>query len=210
MLANRVYDICLQRIRQLHPQERITRLRNFAWIVAGIRSSRSVHLSHIAEKIPGDAKSVSKTQRVRRFLKNSAIRVRAWYEPIARALLQQVVAHGLEVRLLTDGTKVGFGHQLLMVALAGCTGMDVVSILKKMRQDLERFEVRTRGVLADEHPKKYTSIEVIYDLSGPDLCRDKVVKAVTLSEDRYCGIVATLRPAVDITRRIILNGEEVS
>lgn len=120
-------------------------------------------------------------------------------------------------KLLMDaGSEVGGRDRgptpkpLLMVALAGCTGMDVVSILKKMRQDLESFEVRTRGVLADEHPKKYTSIEVIYDLSGPDLCRDKVVKAVTLSEDRYCGIVATLRPAVEITRRIILNGEEVS
>ncbi len=118
MLVNRVYDICFERIRQLRPQERITRLRNFAWIVAGIRSSRSVHLSLIAEKIPGEAKSVSKTQRVRRFLNNSAIRVREWYEPVARDLLQAVVDQGLEVRLLTDGTKVGFGHQLLMVALA--------------------------------------------------------------------------------------------
>lgn len=118
MLVNRVYHICLKRIRQMRPQERITRLRNFAWIVAGIRSSRSVHLSLIAEKMPGDAKTVSKTQRVRRFLNNSAIRVREWYAPIARDLLQHVVDQGLDVRLLTDGTKVGFGHQLLMVALA--------------------------------------------------------------------------------------------
>ncbi len=117
MSVNRVYHTWLERIRQLHPKERITRLRNFAWIVAGILLSRSVHVSHIAEKLPGIATTVSKTRRVSRFLDNSAVRVREWYEPVARGLLADVVAHGLKVRLLADGTKVGFGHQLLMVAL---------------------------------------------------------------------------------------------
>jgi len=118
MSANRLYDTWFQRIRQLRPQERVTRLRNFAWIAAGILSSRSVHLSLIAEKIPGIATAISKTRRVRRFLNNRAVRVREWYAPVARDLLKQVVEQGLEVRLLADGTKVGFGHQLLMVALA--------------------------------------------------------------------------------------------
>jgi len=118
MSVNRVYHTWFERIRQLRPKERITRLRNFAWIAAGVLGSRSVHLSRIAEKIPGRAKAVSKTSRVRRFLSNRAIRVREWYEPVARDLLQHVVAQGLEVRLLTDGTKIGFGHQLLMVSLA--------------------------------------------------------------------------------------------
>jgi len=99
---------------------------------------------------------------------------------------------------------------LVLVALAGCTGMDVVSILKKMRQKVESFSVRTRAQLADEHPKKFTAVEVTYVLSGPDLCRDKVTKAVSLSEERYCGVVATLRPGVEITRRILLNGDEIS
>jgi hypothetical protein len=94
-LVNRVYHTWLKRIRQLRPGERVTRLRNFAWIVAGIVASRSVHLSRIAEKIPGTAKTLSKIQRVRRFLDNSAVRVREWYAPVARALLQEVVAHGL-------------------------------------------------------------------------------------------------------------------
>lgn len=117
-MINRVYDTWFEKIRQLRPKERITRLRNFAWIAVGVLGSRSVHLSRIAEKIPGGAKTVSKTSRVRRFLNNRAIRVREWYEPVARDLLQHVVAQGLEVRLLTDGTKIGFGHQLLMVSLA--------------------------------------------------------------------------------------------
>jgi len=118
MSVKRLYHTWLQRIEQLRPFERITRLRNFAWIIAGIVSSRSVHLSRIAGKIPGAASITSKIQRVQRFLNNSKIRVREWYEPLAREVLRKVVAQGLEVRLLTDGTKVGFGHQLLMVALA--------------------------------------------------------------------------------------------
>ena len=118
MSANQLYHTWLERIRQLRPHERITRLRNFAWMAVGILRSRSVHLSLIAEKIPGLATTVSKARRVRRFLNNRAVHVREWYEPMARDVLQRAVDHGLDVRLLADGTKVGFGHQLLMVALA--------------------------------------------------------------------------------------------
>ena len=118
MLVNKIYHTWFDRIRQLRPQERVTRLRNFAWITVGILLSRSVHLSRIAEKIPGQASTVSKTRRISRFLNNGAIKVREWYASVARDILQQVVAQDLEVRLLTDGSKVGFGHQLLMVALA--------------------------------------------------------------------------------------------
>jgi len=118
MSANRIYNTWLKRIRQLMPKERITRLRNFAWMIAGILASRSVHLSRIAGKMPGAATTTSKTRRIHRFLKNGAVRVRDWYKPIASDVLRRVVAQGLAVRLLTDGTKVGFGHQLLMVAIA--------------------------------------------------------------------------------------------
>jgi len=118
MSVNRLYHTWLARIRQLRPQERVTRLRNFAWIAAGILVSRSIHLSAIGGALPGRATNPSKTRRVQRFMDNGAVRVREWYAPVARNLLQQVVAQGLEVRLIADGTKVGFGHQLLMVALA--------------------------------------------------------------------------------------------
>ncbi|MDY0295697.1 MAG: OsmC family protein [Acidobacteriota bacterium] len=99
---------------------------------------------------------------------------------------------------------------LVLVALAGCTAMDVISILKKMRQEVESFSVRTRGETADEHPKRFTAIEVTYVFEGAGLCSDKVIKAVSLSEERYCGVFATLRPGVDIRRRIILNGNELA
>jgi hypothetical protein len=100
----------------LRPGERITRIRNFSWLLVGLYESRSVHLSKVAEKIPGTACLPSLTRRMRRLLDNPAIRVRTWYEPIAKTIIQRL-AQG-EIRLIVDGSKIGFGHQLLLVAIA--------------------------------------------------------------------------------------------
>ena len=78
MSVNQTYVTWLKRIRQLHPGERITRLRNFAQMATGIFQSRSVHLRRIAEKVPGMATTNSKIRRLSRFLNNPAIRVRKW------------------------------------------------------------------------------------------------------------------------------------
>jgi len=102
-------------LRELRPDERITRVRNFSWLLVGIYESRSVHLSKVADKIPGTACLPSVTRRMRRLLDNPAIQVREWYEPLAKSLLQRL-ADG-EIRLIVDGSKVGFGHQLLLVAI---------------------------------------------------------------------------------------------
>jgi hypothetical protein len=118
MPTNHLNHIWFQRIRELRPLQRITQIRNFAWLMVGIYLSRSVHLSKIAWKIPGPAKLVSITRRLSRFLDNSAVQVREWYEPIARPLLQAQWQCLGEIRLMVDGTKVGFGHQLLLVSLA--------------------------------------------------------------------------------------------
>lgn len=118
MSINRLYHMWLGRLEQLQTGERITRLRTMAQMLAGIYLSRSVHLSEIAGKIPGNAKLVSVTRQLSRWLDNPAIRVREWYTPIAQSWLwRQAQARG-EVRLIIDGSKVGAGHQLLMVALA--------------------------------------------------------------------------------------------
>lgn len=105
-----------RKIHQLCPNERITRIRNFAWLLKGLYASRSVHLSKIAARIPSTACLPSLTRRLRRFLNNPAIRVRAWYKPIAQSILQRMA--GGELRLIVDGSKVGFGHQLLLVGIA--------------------------------------------------------------------------------------------
>jgi hypothetical protein len=118
MPINQLYHTWICQLCEQRPDTRITRLRNFVWLVIGIYKSRCVHLSKVASEIPGSAKLLSTTKRLSRFLDNPAIRVREWYEPVARQWLQaQWVCLG-EIRLIVDGTKVGFGHQLLMVALA--------------------------------------------------------------------------------------------
>ncbi|MCD6434626.1 MAG: IS4 family transposase [Candidatus Diapherotrites archaeon] len=118
MSANRLYHTWFERIRQLLPDVRITRLRNFVWLIVGIYQSKSVHLSDIAGKIPGQAKELSIVRRLSRFLANPAVRVRAWYAAIAKNLLQSMAQTVGEIRLIADGTKVGFHHQLLIIALA--------------------------------------------------------------------------------------------
>jgi hypothetical protein len=118
MPINHLYDTWMQRICELRPGQRVTQVRNFVWLMVGIYQSRSVHLSKIAGKIPGPAKLVSITRRLSRFLDNPAVNVREWYEPIAHQWLQAQWNCLGEIRLIVDGTKVGFGHQLLMVSLA--------------------------------------------------------------------------------------------
>jgi hypothetical protein len=86
--------------------------------MTGLFMGRCVHLNHIARKIPGKSQKLSKVKMLSRLLSNRHIRVRSWYEPIAKRLLEEAVGHGLPLRLLLDGTKVGNSHQLLMVALA--------------------------------------------------------------------------------------------
>jgi hypothetical protein len=116
MPITELYHIWSQKIHQLRPNEHITRIRNFTWLLVGIYQSRSVHLSKVAEKVPGNARLPSLTRRLSRFLDNPAVRVREWYTPIAQAIIQRA-AEG-EIRLIVDGSKVGFGHQLLLVAIA--------------------------------------------------------------------------------------------
>lgn len=116
MPITKLYHTWVKKITQLLPNERVTRVRNLAWLLTGIYASKSVHLSKVASKIPGTAMLLSITRRLDRFLENAEFRVRDWYEPIVKGLLAQRV--GQEYRLIVDGSKVGFGHQFLVIALA--------------------------------------------------------------------------------------------
>ena len=118
MPINETYRTWIQRICELRPKQRITQVQNFVWLVVGIFHSRSVHLSKIAGKVIGVAKNESTIKRLSRFLANPAIDVRSWYKPIAKKWLQSQLERVGEIRLIVDGTKVGFGHQLLMISLA--------------------------------------------------------------------------------------------
>ncbi|MCX6553569.1 MAG: OsmC family protein [Candidatus Aminicenantes bacterium] len=112
-----------------------------------------------------------------------------------------------------DGTPEAGGKNLgprpkglTLVSLLGCTGMDVISILGKMKVKVEKFAVSAEAALADEHPKKIVAIKVIYDFTGPGLTPEPLRKAVALSEEKYCGVRATLAPAVTISHEIVVNG----
>ncbi|MFW6389231.1 MAG: OsmC family protein [Marinilabiliaceae bacterium] len=94
---------------------------------------------------------------------------------------------------------------LMLVSLAGCTGMDVVSILKKMRVEVEDFNVRVEADMTEEHPKHYNKMKIIYSFKGNDLPREKIEKAVNLSEEKYCGVSAVYKQAMDISTEIRLN-----
>ena len=118
MAINRLYHNWQKKIMQLRPKERITRVRNMAWLMTGIFESKSVYLSKVATKIPSQAKTPSLTRRMRRFLDNGAVRVREWYAPIALDLLQAAANSVREIRLIIDPTKVSAGFQKLGLCLA--------------------------------------------------------------------------------------------
>ena len=90
----------------------------------------------------------------------------------------------------------------MLVALGGCTAMDVISILKKMRVEVEGFNVKVEGDLTEEHPKQFHKIHVIYEFKGKDLPMDKLQKAIDLSEERYCGVSVVYKKAMELTSEI--------
>jgi putative redox protein len=92
--------------------------------------------------------------------------------------------------------------QILLASLGGCTGMDVVSLLDKMRVKYEGFSITAQGEASSEHPKVYTSIHLIYEFRGKGLPEDKLRKAVDLSQERYCSVSAMLRQAAKLTYEI--------
>ena len=94
---------------------------------------------------------------------------------------------------------------LMLAGLIGCTGIDVMLILKKMRVEIEDLNIEVEADQVDEDPKVYTYIKVLYRFKGKDLPLDKLTTAVELSQDKYCGVSAMLSKAVPITHEIIIE-----
>jgi putative redox protein len=108
--------------------------------------------------------------------------------------------------ILLDGSQKGGGldsavhpGELILLGLAGCTGMDVISLLQKMRVEVSGFEVQVEAEPAKEHPKWWEKIHLTYVVEGKDVPEDKLKKAINLSQDKYCSVSATLRNKVEIT-----------
>ncbi len=92
--------------------------------------------------------------------------------------------------------------ELLLAALTGCTGMDVVAILKKMNVELDSFNMHVEADVTEEHPKHYTKMHLIYEFKGKNLDRNKLEKAVTLSQDKYCGVSYMFKKFLEFTYEI--------
>ena len=113
--------------------------------------------------------------------------------------------------IVMDALPVGGGNdegarpkELMLASLAGCTGMDVISILKKMRVEPVYFNIRVEAEMTEEHPKHYTAMHIIYEFRGEGLEMEKLQKAVDLSQERYCGVSFAYRKAMDITHEIVI------
>lgn len=104
------------------------------------------------------------------------------------------------------GNESGFRPvELIALATAGCTGMDVISILKKKRQEVIAFEVLVHATRATDHPKKITHMTIEYIITGKNIDPAAVERAVQLSEEKYCSSIATIRGVVEIDNKIVIN-----
>jgi putative redox protein len=89
--------------------------------------------------------------------------------------------------------------ELLLIGIGGCSGMDVVSILKKKRQGVSSLEINVDGVKAGEHPKKFEKINIEFVIKGKNISEEAVKRAISLSMDKYCSVKATLEGTAGIS-----------
>jgi putative redox protein len=92
--------------------------------------------------------------------------------------------------------------QLMLLSLAGCTGIDIAIIASKMKLDVTKLEITVEGELTEEHPRFYRRMHVVYEFTGKDLRLDKLQKAVELSEEKYCGVSAVYKKVVEMSSEI--------
>ncbi len=96
--------------------------------------------------------------------------------------------------------------ETVLVALGGCTGMDVVSILNKMRVEFQSFDMEILGKRREEHPRAYQYITVRYQFDADEADLEKITRAVSLSQEKYCSVSATLEASARIEAEIYING----
>ena len=92
--------------------------------------------------------------------------------------------------------------KFVLVAAAGCSGLDVVEIVKKMRIDIKGFNIQIESDVTDEYPKQYTNLKVVYEFEGENLPKEKLERACQLSFDNYCGVLAMYKKAVPVTYEV--------
>jgi putative redox protein len=125
--------------------------------------------------------------------------------------MQFVATSGSGHAVVMDSTEDVGGHdtgprpmEMVLIALGGCTGMDVVSILRKMQVPFTRFEMEIQGERAPEHPKHFTHIQIVYKIWG-DVPEEKLKRAIELSLEKYCSVSNSLKPKAQVLYQYQIN-----
>lgn len=114
--------------------------------------------------------------------------------------------------IIMDTTERGGGEDngpipkpLVLTALSGCSGMDVVALLNKYKTPVDDFCIKVQGTLSEDHPKRYIGINIQYRFKGNNLPKENIIKAVKLSQEQYCGVNAMLKMAMPVQYTIELT-----
>jgi len=118
--------------------------------------------------------------------------------------------HTLRIDVDADNGGENSGHRpkaLMLTSLAGCSGLDVASLMKKMKLEVRAFEIETEANLTEEHPKFYDSVTITYHFYGSKLIEEKLQKTVDLSVERYCGVMEMFRQFATLSIRTEFHHE---
>lgn len=97
----------------------------------------------------------------------------------------------------------------VLTALSGCTGMDIVAILRKAQKQVDDLNIKVIGELSKQAPIEYVAIHVVYDFKGNISCKEAALDAVTISQEKYCGVSHMLRKALPVTWEVNYNGQQL-
>lgn len=106
--------------------------------------------------------------------------------------------HAVTIETSHDRASAPTPMELLLIALGGCTAVDVISILQKKREQVTDYKVEVRGHRRDQHPRSFKRMEVRHIITGKNISAKSVAQAIELSEGKYCSVAATLRPSAEI------------
>ena len=106
--------------------------------------------------------------------------------------------HDLKIDTDRERNSAPSPMELLLLALGSCTGVDVISILRKKRENVSDYRIEVRGQRRDEYPRSYKRMEVHHIVTGHNIAERSVAQAIELSEQKYCSVAATLRPTAEI------------
>ncbi len=112
----------------------------------------------------------------------------------------------IDTSVTAGGTGYGSSPmELVLMAIAGCSGMDIVSILEKMHISYDRLEILVQGDRASNHPRVFTDIEVIYRFWGNEVSEEKLMRAIQLSMEKYCSVANMLDKVANLTYKLEIN-----